>query len=99
MGNPLSELGLVSDDGTLSVDHAIVLSMSKSMEETLRHTFMTLTKTTKDANRVMKVVGYAAAAYLVMAGIAKIIEASSSSTGGSISRKRNPSIKDEGEGC
>jgi protein gp37 len=89
MGNPLSELGLASDDGTLSVDHAIVLSMSKTMEETLRHTFLTLTKTTKDANRIMKIVGYAAAAYLVMAGVARIIEASSSSS----SRKQDPSLK------
>jgi len=76
MGNPFAELGLTSDDGTLSVDHAIVLSMSKSMEEVLRHTLVTLTKSSKDANRVMKAVGYAAAAYLLMAGVAKIIEAS-----------------------
>mmetsp|Transcript_13703 Transcript_13703/g.20599 ORF Transcript_13703/g.20599 Transcript_13703/m.20599 type:complete len:88 (+) Transcript_13703:175-438(+) len=76
MGNPFAELGLASDDGALTVDHAIVLSMSKSMEEVIRHTLVALTKTSKDANRVMKAVGYAAAAYLLMAGVAKIIEAS-----------------------
>mmetsp|Transcript_6019 Transcript_6019/g.11410 ORF Transcript_6019/g.11410 Transcript_6019/m.11410 type:complete len:92 (-) Transcript_6019:2337-2612(-) len=90
MGNPLSDLGLASEDGTLSVDHAIVLSMSKTMEETLRHTFTTLTKTTKDVNRIMKIVGYATAAYLVMAGVARIIEASSSS---SSRGKQDDSIK------
>jgi len=83
MGNPFAELGLASDDGTLSVDHAIVLSMSKSMEEALRHTLITLTKSSKDVNRVMKAVGYAAAAYLLMAGVAKIVEASKKGGGSS----------------
>ena len=76
MGNPFAELGLAPDDGKLSIDHAILVNISKSMEDTLRHTLHSITKSSRDASRVMKVVGYAAAAYLVMAGVARIIEAS-----------------------
>ena len=77
MGNPLSELGLSSDE-KLSVEHAIVLSMTKSMEEAVKHVLVTVTKSSKEANRVMKIVGYAAATYLVLSGVAKVIEASKS---------------------
>ncbi|GFH51135.1 predicted protein [Chaetoceros tenuissimus] len=76
MGNPLAELGLASDDGSLTVDHAIVLSMSKTMEESLRHTLLALSKTSKETSKMLKIVGYAASAYLVMCGVARIIEAS-----------------------
>lgn len=76
MGNPLAELGLSSDDGTMSIDHAIVLSVTKSLEEAICKTLVALTKSSKDVNRVMKIVGYAAASYLLMSGVAKIIEAS-----------------------
>ena len=78
MGNPLSELGLSTDE-KLSVEHAIVISMTTSMEEALRQTLVTVTKSSKDANRVMKVIGYAAATYLILAGVSRVIEASSSS--------------------
>lgn len=76
MGNPLAELGLSSDDGTISIDHAIVFSVAKSLEEAICKTLVALTKSSKDVNRVMKIVGYAAASYLLMSGVAKIIEAS-----------------------
>jgi hypothetical protein len=76
MGNPLSELGLAMDD-KLSVEHAIILSMTKSMEETVRHTLVAVTKSSKEANKIMKIVGYAAATYLVLSGVAKVIEATS----------------------
>ncbi len=77
MGNPLTELGLATDD-KLSVEHAIVLSMTKGMEEAVKHTLVTITKSSKEANKVMKIVGYAAATYLVLAGVARVIEASTS---------------------
>lgn len=77
MGNPLSELGLSSDE-KLSVEHAIVLSMTKSMEEAVKHVLVSVTKSSKEANRVIKIVGYAAATYLVLSGVAKVIEASKS---------------------
>lgn len=78
MGNPLSELG-ISTDEKLTVEHAIVLQMSKSMEEALRYTLLAVTKSSKEANRTMKIIGYAVASYLVLAGVARVIEASSSS--------------------
>mmetsp|Transcript_10430 Transcript_10430/g.13195 ORF Transcript_10430/g.13195 Transcript_10430/m.13195 type:complete len:93 (+) Transcript_10430:82-360(+) len=81
MGNPLAELGLAVDE-KLSVEHAltqpIVLSMTKSMEEAVKHTLVTITKSSKEINRVIKIVGYAAATYLVLAGVARVIEASTS---------------------
>ena len=86
MGNPLSELGLATDE-KLSVEHAIVLSMTKGMEEAVRQTLVTVTKSSKEANRVMKIVGYAAATYLVLAGVARVIEASSSDRRGSRENK------------
>ena len=83
MGNPLAELGLSTEEGSLAIDHAIVLTVNagKTLEDTLLHTLAALTKSSKDANRVMKVVGYAAATYLVLAGVARVIEASRSNKG------------------
>jgi len=78
MGNPLRELGLSTDE-KLTVEHAIVLSMTKSLEESVKNALVALTKSSKDANWVMKIVGCAAATYLVLAGVARVIEASSSS--------------------
>ena len=86
MGNPLSELGLATDE-KLSVEHAIVLSMTKSMEEAVRQTLVTVTKSSKEVNRMMKIVGYAAATYLVLAGVARVIEASSSAKKGNHENK------------
>lgn len=86
MGNPLSELGLVVDD-KLSIDHAIVLSVTKSVEEALRQTLVAVTKSSREISRLTKVVGYAAATYLVLAGVARVIEASSGRKGGSKSDK------------
>lgn len=62
-------------DEKLSVEHAIVLSMTKGMEEAVKHVLVTVTKSSKEANRMMNIVGYAAATYLVLSGIAKVIEA------------------------
>lgn len=76
MGNPLSELGLSVDDGVISVDQKLVLSMTKPMEEAIRKFICTLSQNSKDATRIMRVISYAAASYLVLAGVAKVIEAS-----------------------
>ena len=71
MGNPFAELGLSSEDGTMTIDHAIALSMTKSIEAALLQTLTTLTKSSKDMNRVFKVLGYAAASYLFFSGVTK----------------------------
>lgn len=75
MGNPLSELGLSSDDGSLTIDHAIALSITKSLETAILQAIDTLTNSSKDMNRMLKVVGYAVASYFVLSGVAKVIEA------------------------
>lgn len=76
MGNPLSELGLVGDEGKMSIDHAIVISTTKALEGALLQAVMTLNKSTKDANKMMKILGYAASTYIVLLGVARVIEAS-----------------------
>ena len=88
--NPLAELGLDDGEGPLSV----TLHITTSMEETLRQTLVGLTKNSKDVNRIMKVVGYAAATYLVLAGVARLIEAQASIRGGD---SRGDRDRDDGD--
>ena len=59
----------------MNFEHAIALSMPKSIEAALLQTLTTLTKSSKDLNRVFKVLGYAAASYLVLSSVAKVIDA------------------------
>jgi len=74
----MSELGLTGDDGgPLSIDHKLLLTLTQSCEDSLRRALDSITKGSKEVNRVLTIVGYAAAAYLVMAGVARMIEASS----------------------
>lgn len=76
MGNPLAELGLGSEDGKMNIEHGIMISTTKVLEGALLQTLVNFNKTSKDANKVMKVVGYASAMYLVLIGVARVIEAS-----------------------
>ena len=50
----------------LNFKHAIGLSMPKSIEAALLQIITTLTKSSKDLNRVFKVLGYAAASYFLV---------------------------------
>lgn len=76
MGNPLAELGLGSEDGKMNIEHGIMISTTKVLEGALLQTLVSLNKTSKDASKVMKVVGYATATYIVLIGVARVIEAS-----------------------
>lgn len=109
MGNPLTELGLSPSDlglgggdggeagDSIQIDHKIHLSMSNTMEESIRNAIDTIiTKSTKKFNRMIHVVGYAIATYLVFSGIAKIIDARSSSSSPKIGR--NSHDKDDKHG-
>ena len=74
MGNPLAELGLSPEEGTLTIDHAITLSMTQAVEKALLQTLTSITQSTKDVNRMMRVLGYAAASYLFLSGVAKVMD-------------------------
>jgi hypothetical protein len=76
MGNPLAELGIGGEDGKMNIEHGIMISTTKVLEGALLQTLVNLNKTSKDVNKVMKVVGYATATYLVLIGVARVIEAS-----------------------
>ena len=57
----------------MTIDHAIALS--EAIEAALLQTLDTVSKCSKDMNRVFKVLGYAAASYLFFSGVTKVIEA------------------------
>jgi len=82
----MSELMALLSDGSgnptppLHIDHRLVLSLSELptpwLEDLLRPALESVVRGTRQATRVLTVVGYAAAAYLVMAGVARLVEAS-----------------------
>jgi hypothetical protein len=80
MGNPLSELGLSADGDRIaaSVDHALLLEASPSIQEPLARAMSSFAESSRDASKALKVLAVAGAAYLVLSGVAKIVEASKS---------------------
>lgn len=74
MGNPLTDYGLSSGSENISVQHELLLSIP-SIEAPLINLLASLSKSTKDTNKTIKIVGYSIAFYLVLSGIARIIEA------------------------
>jgi|Transcript_5268 hypothetical protein len=81
MGNPLSDLGLISGtDEILNLDHRLVFSVSSSMEEAMRRTLLALEHTSRDTARTLRLVGYAAATYLVLTGLSNLVASLSSSS-------------------
>jgi hypothetical protein len=78
MGNPLSDLGLSGTDEILNLDHKLVFSVSSSMEEAMRRTLLALEHTSRDTARTLRLVGYAAATYLVLTGLSNLVASLSS---------------------
>lgn len=90
MGNPLTELGLGSEDGALTVDHVLTLSLrnpnrtninsgndsttSLDLDHSIRKALDAITQSSLDINRTFRIVGYALASYFVLSGVARIIE-------------------------
>jgi len=79
MGNPLSDLGLI-DSGRVQVDHKILASTA--LDVALCRVLNVLSDATRDTakaiNNTLNIVGCAAACYLVLSGLSKIVEASRS---------------------
>mmetsp|Transcript_15846 Transcript_15846/g.22566 ORF Transcript_15846/g.22566 Transcript_15846/m.22566 type:complete len:101 (-) Transcript_15846:316-618(-) len=87
MVNPLAELGLSEENGKIEIEHAILISATSAVEQAFRQALVSLTNSSRETSRVMKLVGYAAATYLVLSGVARVIEASSSKSGNEEGRK------------
>ena len=78
MGNPLSDLGLL-DSGNVQVDHTILVSTALDMA--LCRALNALSDATKETSKAVNIVGCAAACYLVLLGISRVVEASKSIKG------------------
>ena len=79
MTNPLSEIGLSAGSGdeiSARVEHLLTLGAGAGLEEPARRMLLSLSDSSRDATRTVRIVGYAAATYLILCGVARIIEAS-----------------------
>lgn len=85
MGNPLSEYGVAGDKVT--VEHVLILSLSKSIEEPLRRAFLAWGESSKGTLKSLQILGYAASAYLVMLGASHLID--------SVRRPKRKSTRDD----
>eukprot|EP00580_Thalassiosira_gravida_P011763 CAMPEP_0201630546 /NCGR_PEP_ID=MMETSP0493-20130528/4839_1 /ASSEMBLY_ACC=CAM_ASM_000838 /TAXON_ID=420259 /ORGANISM="Thalassiosira gravida, Strain GMp14c1" /LENGTH=113 /DNA_ID=CAMNT_0048101735 /DNA_START=58 /DNA_END=396 /DNA_ORIENTATION=+ len=69
---------MYTEEGNIHLDHALnvsVPSMPSSIERALKKALQSLERACIDISKSITIVGYAAAAYLVMAGVSKLIEA------------------------
>ena len=78
MGNPLSELGLSADGDRIaaSVDHSLLLQATPQIQEPLARAMASIAESSRDASRAVRILAVAGAAFLVLSGVAKIVEAS-----------------------
>lgn len=84
MGNPLSELGIELGDEKIlaNIDHELLLKASPSLEEPLRKALLSIAESSRDTSKALRILAFAGAAYLIMSGLARIIEATKGSGGG-----------------
>ena len=67
-----------TEEGNIKLDHALniaVPSFSPSLERSFNRALVSFERACLDFSRSLSVVGYGLAAYLVMAGISRLIEA------------------------
>mmetsp|Transcript_22868 Transcript_22868/g.49471 ORF Transcript_22868/g.49471 Transcript_22868/m.49471 type:complete len:123 (-) Transcript_22868:2337-2705(-) len=67
-----------TDDGNIQLDHALnitVSSMSSSIDRALGKALKSFERACSDISHSITIVGYAAAAYLVMTGVSRLMEA------------------------
>ena len=78
MGNPLSELGLSADGDRIaaSVDHSLLLQAAPQIQEPLARAMASIAESSRDASKAVKILAVAGAAFLVLSGVAKVVEAS-----------------------
>ncbi|KAL9178906.1 hypothetical protein ACHAXT_011879 [Thalassiosira profunda] len=67
-----------TDEGNLHLDHALNVSvpaLPPSIERALTKALKSFERACSDASRSLTILGYAAAAYIVMAGMSRLMEA------------------------
>jgi len=67
------DLGL-SDDSRINLEHTLLLSASKPLTDQACKTLASITQTSRDTSKMIQIVGYATAAYLIMAGASKLLD-------------------------
>jgi len=76
MGNPLKDLGLSDGGDHMHLEHALSISLSSSlMEKQLLQALHSFSETSRETSKAIKIIGYGVAAYLLLLGGSKVIEA------------------------
>lgn len=70
---PLSELGL--GDQKIQVEHTIILATTAALEKPIKKILAACGSSSERTMKTVEVIGFGIAAYLVLAGVAKVIEA------------------------
>jgi len=70
----LSDLGMASSGEKITIEHVLILSTSSVWEESIRRAMLSWGNSSRETLGILKVVGYGLTAYLVLSGIAKVID-------------------------
>ena len=70
----LSDFGMASSGEKITIEHVLILSTSSVWEEVIRRAVLNWGTSSRETLGIFKVVGYGFAAYLVLSGIAKVID-------------------------
>ena len=82
MMGALSDFGMASSGEKITVEHVLILSTSSVWEEAIRRAVTTWGTSSRETLGIFKVVGYGFAAYLVLSGIAKVIDSATTKKDG-----------------
>jgi hypothetical protein len=78
----LSDFGMASTGERITVEHVLILSTSSVWEEAILRAATTWGTSSRETLGILKVVGYGFAAYLVLSGIAKVIDSATTKKDG-----------------
>mmetsp|Transcript_12063 Transcript_12063/g.18160 ORF Transcript_12063/g.18160 Transcript_12063/m.18160 type:complete len:99 (-) Transcript_12063:197-493(-) len=84
----MNELGLLGDQ-KIELEHTIILATTAALEKPIKKILQACSSSSERTMRTVEVVGYGIAAYLVLAGIAKVVEAVGKQSSSSTSTKRS----------
>mmetsp|Transcript_24799 Transcript_24799/g.36387 ORF Transcript_24799/g.36387 Transcript_24799/m.36387 type:complete len:88 (+) Transcript_24799:256-519(+) len=78
-GNSLADLGLSSAE-SLTLKHELLISPSESLARPLCRALTSFSDASHESSKAFKIVAYGVATYLVLMGVARVIEVSKSSS-------------------
>jgi hypothetical protein len=70
----LRDFGLTSGSEKIQVEHILVLTLSPALDETMRKWVKLCSESSRSTLKAIHVIGCGLAAYLVLAGVSKIID-------------------------